>query len=83
MVYAQAPIDLCPVPHNLDDEARAELLCYLVVWWGSWSHRLAPGRGSEPITLSSLTVNGASCDRPERLELARASMELAKELSIV
>ncbi|MFM0662909.1 hypothetical protein [Paraburkholderia sediminicola] len=35
-------------PSNLDDEARAELLCYLV--WGRWSREHVRAVGCAPIS---------------------------------
>ena len=65
---------------HLDDTARAELLCYLVVGQliamartGEWlrtDHLIESAR-------SWLASNGAACEWPERLELAEASRVLA------
>jgi hypothetical protein len=69
-----------PRPGRLDDEARAELLCYLVVGQliainhaGTWlktSHLVESAR----IWLAN---NGADCDWMERAMLAQISSELA------
>lgn len=72
-----------PQPGRLDDESRAELLCYLVVGQliainhaGTWlktSHLVESAR----IWLAS---NGAACDWMERATLAQMSAELAPSL---
>jgi hypothetical protein len=73
------------VPHNLDGEARAELLCYLVVsqltaraLTGEW---LSASNVIESLRIW-LRTNGASTNWEERLALAGAAEELARSLSI-
>ncbi|CDY77942.1 hypothetical protein BGLT_06748 [Caballeronia glathei] len=69
---------------NLDAEARAELLCYLVV-----SHLVARATVGEWLTVEQiyesariwLRANGGIADWPERLQLARMSLELTPRLS--
>jgi hypothetical protein len=67
-------------PGKLDDAARAELLCYLVVGQlvaharaGEW---LRTGHLVESARIW-LASNGANCDWHERVTLSRASAELA------
>jgi hypothetical protein len=68
---------------NLDDEARAELLCYLVV-----GHLVAMARTDTWLRTDHLVEsaliwvasNGADCAWSERAEFARASAGLASEL---
>jgi len=72
-----------PPPGILDDESRAELLCYLVVaqliainhagTWLKTSHLVESAR----IWLAN---NGADCDWMERATLAHTSAELAPVL---
>ncbi|WP_051672697.1 hypothetical protein [Caballeronia glathei] len=71
---------------NLDAEARAELLCYLVV-----SHLVARAMVGEWLTVEQiyesariwLRANGGSADWPERLQLARMSLELAPRIAVL
>ena len=75
-----------PVPHNLDNEARAELLCYLVVGQLIAQARTGTWLLTDHVVESAriwLAANGAHCDWPERLELARMSADLAPKLAVL
>jgi len=73
------------IPYNLDDEARNELLTYLVV-----SQLVGRARSAEWLKLEHLIesgslwlkANGASCDMVERLRLAGESFSVASELLV-
>ena len=68
--------------YNLDDEARAELLSYLVVsqliaraTTGQW---LKTAHVSESV-LPWLTANGGNCGARERSDLSRLSVDVAEQ----
>jgi hypothetical protein len=75
--YIQCPMS---TTLNFDDEARTELLCYLVV-----GELVAMARSGEWLRTDHLVesariwlkANGATCDWQERVELARVASELA------
>jgi len=70
-------------PLSFDDEARAELLCYLVVGelvsmartgdWLNTGHLVELGH-------IWMNANGARCDWRERVEIARTATELAPDI---
>lgn len=72
-------------PHNLDSEARAELLCYLVV-----SQLTARALTGAWLTVDNLVesmqiwlrANGGSTNWQDRLALAHAAEELAPRVAI-
>lgn len=72
-------------PSNLDDEARAELLCYLVV-----SHLVARTLTGQWLTADNifeslriwLRANGGSAEWQDRLSLVHASNSLAPQISV-
>jgi hypothetical protein len=73
------------VPYNLDDEARNELLTYLVA-----SQLVARARSGEWLKLEYvseseslwLKANGGNCDAVERLRLGVESFKVASELLV-
>jgi hypothetical protein len=68
------------IPYNLDDEARAELLTYLVA-----SQLIGRARSGEWLKIDHLIeseqlwlkANGGNCDLPDRLRLAADSLRIA------
>jgi hypothetical protein len=71
------------IPYNLDDEARSELLTYLVVSQlvtraksGEW---LTPEHLGESESIW-LKANGGNCDVAERLRLGQDSTRIASEM---
>lgn len=78
-------VTVSQVPNNLDREARAELLCYLVVsqltaraLTGTW---LSASNVIESLRIW-LRANGASADWMDRLAVAGAAEEVAQSLTI-
>jgi hypothetical protein len=72
-------------PQNLDEEARAELLCYLVV--GQLVSRSLTGNwlSAENVVESArlwLRANGGIAEWEERLKLGQASIDFAPTLAI-
>lgn len=71
------------IPYNLDDEARSELLTYLVA-----SQLVARARSGEWLTPEHLgesenlwlKANGGNCDTAERHRLGNESVKVASEL---
>jgi hypothetical protein len=71
------------IPYNLDDEARGELLTYLVV-----SQLVARAKSGEWLTPEHLAesesiwlkANGGNCDIAERLRLGKDSSKVASEM---
>lgn len=69
-------------PSALDDEARAELLCYLVVGQLVAIDRTGTQLRTDHVIESAriwLANNGAECDWQERARLSQWSAELAPE----
>jgi hypothetical protein len=71
------------IPYNFDDEARAELLAFLVVGQliararsGDW---LVPQHVTESVLLW-LASNGANCDAHERTVLSACSVSVASQM---
>jgi hypothetical protein len=78
-------VTVSQIPHNLDSEARAELLCYLVA--SQLTARALTGTWlSAPNVIESLRIwlraNGAATDWEDRLAVAGAAEEVARSLSI-
>jgi len=68
------------LPGRLDDEARAELLCYLVIGELVAMARTGSWLRTDHLVESSriwLKANGATCHWQDRIALAGAAAELA------
>ncbi|WP_121306704.1 hypothetical protein [Paraburkholderia sp. BL17N1] len=68
------------LPEKLDDEARAELLCYLVIGELVAMARTGSWLRTDHLVESSriwLKANGATCHWQDRIALAAAAAELA------
>ncbi|WP_175773467.1 hypothetical protein [Paraburkholderia phenazinium] len=73
------------IPYNLDDEARNELLTYLVV-----SQLVGRARSGEWLKLEHLIeseslwlkANGGNCDTVDRLRLHKESLQVASDLLV-
>ncbi|SDI83781.1 hypothetical protein SAMN05216466_13731 [Paraburkholderia phenazinium] len=73
------------IPYNLDDEARNELLTYLVA-----SQLVARARSGEWLTLEHvcesaslwLNANGGNCDVVERARLGEESLRVASDVLV-
>ncbi|MBC8739460.1 hypothetical protein F6X40_22245 [Paraburkholderia sp. UCT31] len=68
------------LPGNLDEVARAELLCYLVasqIIWRRYTDKWMPSDHLIDSARIWLDANGGACDWLERAELGEASLTLA------